>query len=58
MSYAKPDAIVMHPGSPDRRIEVSSTVVDSSQCILDDQITNGVAIRMALLYLLAMGRKQ
>jgi aspartate carbamoyltransferase catalytic subunit len=57
MSYAKPDAIVMHPGSPDRRIEISSSVVDSKQCILDDQITNGVAIRMALLYLLDMGRR-
>lgn len=57
MSYAKPDAIVMHPGSPDRRVEISSSVVDSAQCILDDQITNGVAIRMALLYLLAMGRR-
>jgi aspartate carbamoyltransferase catalytic subunit len=57
MSYAKPDAIVMHPGSPDRRIEIASGIVDSPQCILDDQITNGVAIRMALLYLLAMGRR-
>jgi aspartate carbamoyltransferase catalytic subunit len=47
----------MHPGSPDRRIEIASGIVDSPQCILDDQITNGVAIRMALLYLLAMGRR-
>lgn len=56
LSYAKEDVIVMHPGSPDRRVEISSEVVDSRSCILDDQITNGVAIRMALLYLLAMGR--
>lgn len=56
LSYAKEDAIVMHPGSPDRRIEISSEVVDSRRCIIEDQITNGVAIRMALLYLLAMER--
>lgn len=56
MQYAKKDAIIMHPGSPDTRVEISSDLVESKSCILDDQITNGVAIRMALLYLLSMGR--
>lgn len=56
MKYAKPDSIIMHPGSPDTRVEISSDLVESKRCILDDQITNGVAIRMALLYLLSMGR--
>ena len=56
LSYAKSDAIIMHPGSPDRRVEIDSHIVDSNRCITDDQITNGVAIRMALLYLLSMGR--
>ena len=56
MQYAKPGAIVMHPGSPDTKVEISSDVVESKCCILDDQITNGVAVRMALLYLLSMGR--
>lgn len=56
LEKAKDDVIVMHPGAPDRKVEISGYVVDSEKCILDDQITNGVAIRMALLYLLAMGR--
>ena len=56
MSYAKDDAVIMHPGSPDTRVEISADLVESKRCILDDQITNGVAIRMALLYLLSMGR--
>lgn len=56
MEFAKKDAVIMHPGSPDTRVEISSDIVDSKKCILDDQITNGVAIRMALLYLLSMGR--
>lgn len=56
LKEAKNDVIVMHPGAPDRKVEISGYVVDSDRCILDDQITNGVAIRMALLYLLAMGR--
>lgn len=56
MSYAKEDAVIMHPGSPDTRVEISADIVESKRCILDDQITNGVAIRMALLYLLSMGR--
>ncbi len=57
LSYAKPDCIIMHPGSPDRRVEIDGSIIDSDRCITDDQITNGVAIRMALLYLLAMGRR-
>ena len=56
MSYAKEDAVIMHPGSPDTRVEISADLVESKRCILDDQITNGVAIRMARLYLLSMGR--
>ncbi len=55
-SYAKSDAIVMHPGMPNRGIEIASEIIDSGLCIMDDQITNSVAVRMALLYLLSMGR--
>ncbi len=57
LKAAKDDVIVMHPGAPDRKVEISGYVVDSEKCILDDQITNGVAIRMALLYLLSMGKE-
>ncbi len=58
IACAKPDCIIMHPGSPDRRVEIDGSIVDSSKCITDDQITNGVAIRMALLYLLSVGRRE
>ena len=57
LECAKPDCIIMHPGSPDRRVEIEGSIIDSDRCITDDQITNGVAIRMALLYLLSMGRR-
>ncbi|MCD8215656.1 MAG: aspartate carbamoyltransferase catalytic subunit [Clostridiales bacterium] len=56
ISGAKEDVIVMHPGSPDRKVEISSEIVDSEKCIIDDQITNGVAVRMAILYLLSLGK--
>lgn len=58
LACAKPDCIIMHPGSPDRRVEIDGSIVDSAKCITDDQITNGVAIRMALLYLLSVGRRE
>ncbi len=54
LQVAKKDVIVMHPGSPNRNVEISSAIVDSDQCIIDDQITNGVAVRMAILYLLSL----
>ncbi|MDR2938790.1 MAG: aspartate carbamoyltransferase catalytic subunit [Clostridiales bacterium] len=55
LSYAKPDVIVMHPGPINRGIEISSQIIGTKNCLIDDQITNGVAVRMALLYLLSMG---
>ena len=45
-------AIVMHPGPINRGIELASTVADSSRSVILDQVTNGVALRMAVLYLL------
>ena len=54
MKLAKPDAIVMHPGPISRGIELSPEVIDSNQCLSNDQIANGVAVRMALLYLLSI----
>lgn len=53
LSYAKKDAIVMHPGPIRRGIEISSNVIDSKQCIINDQIANSVAIRMAMFYILS-----
>src|ERR687894_1460066 len=53
LSLAKPDAIVMHPGPMNRGIEIASDVADGSRSLILDQVSNGVAVRMAVLYLLA-----
>lgn len=47
------EVVIMHPGPINRGVELSSEVVDSTQAIILDQVENGVAIRMAVLYLLA-----
>lgn len=52
LELAAGDAIVMHPGPVNRGIEISSEVVDSSRSLILDQVTNGVAVRMAILFLL------
>jgi len=49
MKLAKPDAIVMHPGPMNRGIEIEGTLADSSRSVITKQVTNGVAIRMAVL---------
>ena len=53
LKYAKKDAIVMHPGPIQRGIEISPGVIDSKQCIINDQIANSVAVRMAMFYILS-----
>ena len=53
LRYAKPDTIVMHPGPIQRGIEISADVIDSKRCIVNDQIANSVAVRMAMLYILS-----
>jgi aspartate carbamoyltransferase catalytic subunit len=55
LARAKPDAIVMHPGPMNRGVEISSEIADGSRSLILDQVTNGVAVRMAVLYLLAGG---
>jgi aspartate carbamoyltransferase catalytic subunit len=49
---AKPDVLVMHPGPMNRGVEISSEVADGPASVILDQVTNGVAVRMAVLYLL------
>lgn len=51
----KEKIIVMHPGPVNRGIEIDNSVVESSRTIINEQVTNGVAVRMALFYLLAGG---
>jgi aspartate carbamoyltransferase catalytic subunit len=55
LALAKPDAIVMHPGPLNRGIEISPEVADGAHAVILDQVARGVAIRMAVLYLLAGG---
>ena len=55
LDRAAPDAIVMHPGPINRGIEISSEIADGGRSLILDQVTNGVAVRMAVLYLLAGG---
>ena len=49
---------IMHPGPINRGVEITSEVADSKQAIILDQVENGVAIRMAVLYLLASNLKK
>jgi len=55
LEIAKSSAIVMHPGPINRGVELDSRVADSGKSVILDQVTNGVAIRMAVLYLLNGG---
>jgi len=58
LELAASDAIVMHPGPVNRGVEISSDVLDGSNSLVLDQVTNGVAIRMAVLFLLAGGKTE
>ena len=53
LSYAKPDALVMHPGPMNRGVEIDDDVADGAQSVILDQVEAGVAVRMGVLYLLA-----
>jgi aspartate carbamoyltransferase catalytic subunit len=55
LALAKPDAIVMHPGPLNRGIEIDPAVADGPRAVILDQVARGVAVRMAILYLLAGG---
>jgi aspartate carbamoyltransferase catalytic subunit len=56
LARARPGALVMHPGPMNEGVEISSAVARSLQSAIEEQVTNGVAVRMAVLYLLARGR--
>jgi aspartate carbamoyltransferase catalytic subunit len=53
LKYAKPDAIVLHPGPMNRGVEIDGGVADGAQSVVLDQVEAGVAVRMAVLYKLA-----
>ena len=55
MKMCKPDVIVMHPGPVNRGIEIENSVAEMPNAIINEQVTNGVAVRMAIFYLLTGG---
>jgi len=56
LDKARPDALVMHPGPMNEGLEISREVAYGSRSLIEQQVTNGVAIRMALLYLITGGK--
>lgn len=55
-SWLKPEAIIMHPGPINRGVEIDSDLADSGRSVILQQVTNGIAIRMAVLYLCSGGQ--
>jgi aspartate carbamoyltransferase catalytic subunit len=53
LRLAQPDAIIMHPGPMNRGVEIASEVADGPYSVILEQVANGVAVRMAVLHLLA-----
>ncbi|UZE96544.1 aspartate carbamoyltransferase catalytic subunit [Alkalimarinus alittae] len=56
LKYAKPDAIVMHPGPINRGVEIESAVADGPQSVILNQVTNGIAVRMAVMSMAMSGQ--
>ncbi|MEA1970089.1 MAG: aspartate carbamoyltransferase catalytic subunit, partial [Thermodesulfobacteriota bacterium] len=57
INLAKNDVLVMHPGPINRGVEITPEIADGPYSVILEQVTNGVAVRMALLYLLSGGKK-
>ncbi|HEV2434624.1 MAG TPA: aspartate carbamoyltransferase catalytic subunit [Verrucomicrobiae bacterium] len=55
LAKAKPDALIMHPGPINRGVEIDSDIADSSRSLVLEQVTNGLAVRMAVLFLVNGG---
>ena len=58
LERAKKDILVLHPGPMNRGVEIDSDVADGPFSVILDQVTNGVAVRMAVLYLLSGGKPE
>ncbi len=57
LTLAEPDKLVMHPGPVNRGVEMNSAVIDCDQSFIDEQVTNGVSVRMAVLDLLTRRKR-
>jgi aspartate carbamoyltransferase catalytic subunit len=58
MEFVKPDALIMHPGPINRGVELDSKIADGQQSVILEQVTNGLAVRMAVLHLTAGAAKR
>jgi aspartate carbamoyltransferase catalytic subunit len=58
LTYAKPNVLVLHPGPLHRGIDIAPEVADGAESVVIEQVTNGVAVRMAVLYLLIGGERE
>ena len=58
LKYAKKDAVVLHPGPVNRGVELTPQLIDGEKSLILEQVTNGVAVRMALLKLLSEYREK
>jgi aspartate carbamoyltransferase catalytic subunit len=58
MKLAKPDALILHPGPINRGTEITPDVADGPRSAVLEQVTNGVSVRMAILYLLMVGASE
>ena len=56
LALAKPDALIMHPGPINRGVEIDSEIADSDRSVILEQVTNGLAVRMAVLFLVNGGK--
>ena len=56
LALARPDALIMHPGPINRGVEIDSDLADSGRSVIMEQVTNGLAVRMAVLFLVSGGR--
>jgi aspartate carbamoyltransferase catalytic subunit len=56
LALTKPDAVIMHPGPINRGVEIDSDIADSGRSVILEQVTNGLAVRMAVLFLINGGK--
>ncbi len=57
LKVAAPDVTVMHPGPINRGVELSSDIADGAEAVILEQVSNGIAVRMAMFYLVASARR-
>ena len=58
LAKTKPDALIMHPGPMNRGVEIESEIADGARAVILEQVTNGIAVRMAALYLVNGGKQE